>query len=99
MTREVCLTQLLRQLNGCGLSRPVEQLQEALSRGHLASPRERGRLRRQELVCLVGRDSAQMRAGAAAAAAAGHEHLAVLEGGLAAFDAADLAQVWRGAVA
>ena len=41
----------------------------------------------------MGKDTTQMREAAAAAASAGYEHTAVLEGGLAEFDSADLAQV------
>ena len=36
-----------------------------------------------------------MKAGAAAAASAGYQHVAILQGGLPAFHAADLAQVSR----
>ena len=54
-----------------------------------------GREAKQQLLVLLGRNDAQMRSGAATAAAAGHEHAAILQGGLPAFDAADLAQVRR----
>ena len=80
------------------LCRAVQDLQGALTHSGSTSPRDKPRHGRQELLCLVGKDEAQMRAGAAAAAAAGHEHTAILEGGLTTFEAADLAQVRRCAI-
>lgn len=73
----------------------AQELQQALAFSGAQNQQEKQRQARKKLICLVGQSEAQMCAGAAAAAAAACQYTAVLQGGLAAFEAADLAQVRR----
>lgn len=76
----------------CAVSIPAQELQQALAFSGAQNQQEKQRQARKKLICLVGQSEAQMCAGAAAAAAAACQYTAVLQGGLAAFEAADLAQ-------